>query len=87
MTDKDMNKLADLIIAKLKVMQEALDESFFTKMSGEDWEVEKTEPITVQSMKALIEQLEKDLKEALVNENYELAQSINKRLKEYKGKE
>lgn len=81
-----MNKLADIIINRLKKLQEELDNEFFGKI-GElqsDWEVTTTEPlneITFSNAKyVLLEQLNDQLKEALTEENYKLAQLLKEKI-------
>jgi len=82
MTKKEMDELSDLIIVKLVKMQAELDKAFFE--NAEKLKLNDIEIIDAQELTATKADLEHRLQEALDNEDYELAQSIQDVLKEYK---
>ena len=91
MTDKDMNKLADLIIGKLKKLQQDLDDDYFQRMEDHGWEASATAPlneVTFEETKnVLLEQLETNLELAIEEEDYEEAAKLREKIKDLKGKE
>lgn len=92
MTKEEMETLANLIISKLKTLQEELDENYFKKMKEmqPDWEVTRVDPLNIISFtdaqEALVEQLSVNLQEALEKENYELAAKLQSRIDKLKRK-
>ena len=90
-----MNKLADLLINRIKSMQQELDQEYFDKIQllnqGYDitdvHRVEDSAGIIVNETKVLLEQLEKMLVDAVNTEQFELAAELSKKIKDLKNKE
>ena len=87
-----MNKLADLIISRIKNMQQELDQEYFDKIQllnqGYDmtdvYKVEDSADTIARETKVLIEQLEVMLVEAVNTEQFELAAELTKKIKDLK---
>jgi excinuclease UvrABC helicase subunit UvrB len=92
MTEKNMNKLADLLISRIKRMQQELDQEYFDKIQllnqGYDitdvHRVEDSADTIAKETKVLIEQLEVMLVEAVNTEQFELAAELTKKIKDLK---
>jgi len=91
MTEKEMNKLADLIVEKILVKQEEYDKAFQEDMQNMIAEsqdpnidfgmITKTDLIKDQLVK-----LELELDEAVVNEDYYMAEKIKQKITKLKTK-
>ena len=91
MTEQEMNKLADLIVEKILVKQEEYDKAFQEDMQNMIAEsqdpnidfgmITKTDLIKDQLVK-----LELELDEAVVNEDYYMAEKIKQKILELKTK-
>jgi len=91
MTEQEMNKLADLIVEKILVKQEEYDKAFQEDMQNMIAEsqdpnidfgmITKTDLIKDQLVK-----LELELDEAVVNEDYYMAEKIKQKITKLKTK-
>jgi protein-arginine kinase activator protein McsA len=91
MTEQEMNKLADLIVEKILAKQEEYDKAFQEDMQNMIAEsqdpnidfgiITKTDLIKDQLVK-----LELELDEAVVNEDYYMAEKIKQKITELKTK-
>ena len=91
MTEQEMNKLADLIVEKIMAKQEEYDKAFQEDMQNMIAEsqdpnidfgmITKTDLIKDQLVK-----LELELDEAVVNEDYYMAEKIKQKIVELKTK-
>lgn len=87
-----MNKLADLLISRIKRMQQELDQEYFDKIQllnqGYDItdvnRVEDSADTIAKETKVLIEQLEEMLVNAVNTEQFELAAELTKKIKDLK---
>jgi predicted transcriptional regulator len=95
MTEKQMNKFADLIankvIDKIKTFQEELDNEFIEKIEELNNIYDTTinplnQNIIDEQHNVLLEQLENNLKLAIEAENYELANELQQKIKDLKNK-
>ena len=92
MSLEEMNQLADIIVGKLKTMQEDMDKEFFKEVdqfeSKYDVEVEPaTDEIIKDKTDVLLEQLDNSLSAAVDAEDYTLANQILKEIEDLKNKE
>ncbi len=91
MTEKDMHKLADLIIGKLKKLQEDLDDDYFRRMEAiqPNWEVESKAPLNKmtfeEAQNVLLEQLKTNLEIAVEDNDFELAAKLRDKIKMLEG--
>jgi len=87
-----MHKLADIIVDKIRNLQKEFDQQFFINIDelNKAWEITAIDPeakdILEEEQEQVIEQLEINLKEAIAQENYELAQIIKDKIKDIKNK-
>jgi excinuclease UvrABC helicase subunit UvrB len=93
MTNKEMNKLADIIVDKIRLLQKEMDETFYTTAStlNEAWGIAAIDPAERQLLQDeyddVLEQLVLNLSEALAAENYELAAVIQEKIKDLKNRD
>ena len=92
MSLEEMNQLADIIVGKLKAMQEDMDKEFFKEVDQfekkYDVEVEPaTDEIIKDKIGVLLEQLDNSLSAAVDAEDYTLANQILKEIEDLKNKE
>ena len=88
-----MNKLADIIVAKLIDQKEETDKEFFNKIEkineGNDliaFETLDSKTIN-QETDVLLEQLENNLLDAIEAENYKLAEILHKKINDLKNRD
>jgi protein-arginine kinase activator protein McsA len=92
MTEEQINKIADLIVEKLSAKQEEYDKSFQADMQSMIAESQGESNIsfgmtTPQEMiKEQLIKLELELDEAVVNEDYNMAEKIKQKLIQLKAK-
>ena len=92
MTEQEMNKLADLIVEKILVKQEEYDKAFQKDMqsmiaeSKEDANIEFGMITKTDLIKDQLVKLELELDEAVVNEDYYMAEKIKQKIVELKTK-
>jgi len=90
---KDMNKLADIIVAKLIALHEECDKEFFNKFEemNEGYDLiafETLDSKTInQETDVLLEQLENNLLDAIEAENYKLAEILHKKINDLKNRD
>jgi protein-arginine kinase activator protein McsA len=92
MTEQEINKLADLIVEKLSAKQEEYDKAFQADMQSmiEQSQEEANISFGMISQTDLIKdqliKLELELDEAVVNEDYNMAEKIKQKLIQLKAK-
>lgn len=89
MTEKEMNKLADIIIDRLTQLQEKLDQQFFksAEEAGIMLQMESAEFTQEKFKEEKIERLEAELAKALNGEQYELAAALVEKINELKNED
>jgi excinuclease UvrABC helicase subunit UvrB len=89
MTEKEMNKLADIIIDRLKQLQEKLDQQFFksAEEAGLLLQMESAEFTQEKFKEEKIKRLEAELAKALDGEQYELAAALVEKINELKNED
>ena len=89
MTEKEMNKLADIIIDRLTQLQEKLDQQFFksAEEAGIMLQMESAEFTQEKFKEEKIERLEAELTKALNGEQYELAAALVEKINELKNED
>lgn len=78
MTDKEMNKLADIIVTRLMSMQGELDKQFL--QSAKDMGIALNQEIEIDGIVDQLTRLEEELAQALQGEQYELAHELTQRI-------
>jgi len=92
MTEQEMNKLADLIVEKISAKQEEHDKAFQADMqsmiaeSKGDANIEFGIISQTDLIKDQLVKLELELDEAVVNEDYYMAEKIKQKIVELKTK-
>ena len=92
MTDQEMNTLADLIVEKLSAKQEEYDKAFQADMQSMIAESKQEANISfgmisqTDLIKDQLIKLELELDEAVVNEDYNLAEKIKQKITHLKSK-
>jgi len=93
MTEKEMNKLADFLIERIKKMQRELDIEYFEKVQdmNQGYQITNTEPVTQELLDRetllLVLELEKMLGTAVADDEFELASQLQKKIKDLKAKD
>ncbi len=86
MTDQEMNKLGDIIVAKIVAMQEQLDAEFFKdaqEQFGETFTLEASDNVTIPedtSLDNAINGIAQQLQTAVALEDYVLAAELQQQL-------
>ncbi len=78
MTNKEMNKLADIIVTRLMAMQTELDKNFLN--SAKEMGIALNQEIEISSIAEQITLLERELEDAINGEQYMLAQELTQRI-------
>jgi len=78
MTDKEMNKLADIIVTRLMSMQGELDKQFL--QNAKDMGIALNQEIEIDGIVDQLTRLEEELTQALQGEQYELAHELTQRI-------
>jgi len=92
MTDQEMNTLADLIVEKLSAKQEEYDKAFQADMQSMIAESQNEANLSfgmisqTDLIKDQLVKLELELDEAIVNEDYNMAEKIKQKLIQLKAK-
>lgn len=93
MTEKEMNKLADIIVDRIRLLQKEMDETFYTTASSlnEAWGLAAIDPAEKKMLDdeydIVLEQLQLNLQEAINSENYELAAILKQKIKDLKNRD
>lgn len=91
MTEQEMNKLADLIVEKILVKQEEYDKAFQEDMQNmiaesQDPNIDFDMITKTDLIKDQLVKLELELDEAVVNEDYYMAEKIKQKITKLKTK-
>ena len=91
MTEQEMNKLADLIVEKIMAKQEEYDKAFQEDMQNmiaesQDPNIDFSMITKTDLIKDQLVNLELELDEAVVNEDYYMAEKIKQKITKLKTK-
>lgn len=92
MIEKDMHRLADIIVNKIRALQDELDAQFYEEVEklNAGWEKIEIDPAMIAALesaqKELLEKLEENLIKAVKDEDFILAGKLRDKINKCKGK-